>query len=91
MDDASTSLPQMKDMLLEGPDSQVSSPLKSIIKKWDETPTAIQILEALDIAVRCGAASGFVIVLMEGELRSAIVREGTTYEEVVAKATWRNE
>lgn len=80
---------EIRKYLLEAPDSQLDSRMKPYIEKWGNVPKAAQVLEVLDYIVNGSLASGFVVKLMEILLSVAIDQEGTTYEAVVAQATWR--
>ena len=80
---------ELKEALLSAPDSQMDASLFPLIEKWDEFPTAIQVLEVLDRAVFGALVSGFALEVLEILLKEAITREGTTYEKVVALAHWR--
>ncbi len=81
-----------KDVLLEAPDSQLDPEAISMIRTWDEPyPTALQVLHVLDFCVRYAWASGMVIKVLNFQLRDAISREATTYEQVVKQATWRDD
>ena len=51
----------------------------------------LEILEVLDYVIHGSLASGFVVTLLQVLLDQAIEREGTTYEAVVALASWRSE
>lgn len=75
--------------LLKAPDRQLDARMKPLIEKWDKPAKAIQILEVLDHCVNGSLASGVVVRLFEILLGGAIKREETTYEAVVAQATWR--
>jgi len=52
-------------------------------------PTALQILEVIDMCVAGGLSSGFVIRLLQMLLDAAIKSEETTYDKVVSQAVWR--
>jgi hypothetical protein len=75
--------------LLQAPATQLDDVVKPKIEKWDDPPTALQVLEVLDIVVYDALASSFVVKVLEVVLDMAIKRENTTYEAVVAQATWR--
>jgi hypothetical protein len=84
---------QMEDivaMLLKAPDDQLDHRMFPLIKKWDKTPSAIQILEVLDQCVHASLASGFTIRLLTLLYDNALTREKTTNEEVIKLATWRH-
>lgn len=80
----------LKQMMLDGPDSQVSEGLKQLIRdKWNDTPTAIQVLEALDYAIYGSDASEFVVTLWQSLLPNMLKEEGITYDQLVTQAHWR--
>ena len=54
----------LKEALLKAPDSQLDACMFPLIEKWDDNPTALQILEVLDECIYSALASGFVIVLL---------------------------
>jgi hypothetical protein len=80
----------VKKELLSAPDSQLDASVFPLIEKWNDEPTALQILEVLDHCVYGALASGFVMKLLEQMLSIAIKKENTTYEKVVENATWRS-
>ena len=65
--------------------------MKPYIEKWGTLPKTLEILEVLDYVIHGSLASGFVVTLLQVLLDQAIEREGTTYEAVVALASWRSE
>jgi len=75
--------------LLEAPGSQLDPALRKKLLAWSVPPRALEILEVLDLCVHGGLGSGFVVSLLDMMLQDAIRVEGTTYEAVVALATWR--
>ena len=79
------------DALKSAPDLQLDSRMQPYIAKWGDPPKAIQVLEVLDYCVHGALASGIVMRILEMILDDAIKAEGTTYEAVVAQATWRTE
>ena len=81
----------IKDALLKAPDSQLDAEMFSLIEKWNDEPTSLQVLEVLDRCVYAGLASSFVIVLLESILDMAMTLENTTIEEVIKLATWRED
>lgn len=80
----------LRKAFLEAPDNQMDISLRELVEKWDEPPTAIQILEVVDKAIYWGAASGFVVSALQMILDVAIKEENTTLDELVEKAVWRN-
>jgi len=82
--------PEIKQMLIAAPDGQLDECMKPLIEKWDDPPKAIQILEVVDHTIYGALASGFTLTLMQMMLKEAIDAEGTTHEELVKLATWRD-
>ena len=48
----------LKEALLKAPDSQLDACMFPLIEKWDDNPTALQILEVLDECIYSALASG---------------------------------
>ena len=71
------------------PEGQLDKQAIEMIQKWDDPATAMQILETLDMCVRYSWASTFAVTVLETYLTVVIENEGTTYQAVVAQATWR--
>lgn len=80
----------IKELLLQAPDRQLDKSIFPLIEKWDDEPTAIQILEVLDQMIYASLGSGLVFVLLQGLYKTALEREGKTHKEMEALATWRN-
>ena len=80
----------LKSLLITAPEDQLDPSLVSLVKSWDEEPTALQILELLDKAAFSAGASEFVMHVLQEFLSLALVEEDTTYEAVVAQAYWRH-
>lgn len=83
--------PELKSLLLSAPEDQLDKSAHPLIQKWpdDKLPSPLEILEVLDHVVYGGSASDFVVMVLENFLDIACKEANTTYEEVVAKATWR--
>lgn len=81
--------PELKQILLDAPDGQLDECMKPLIEKWDNPPKAIQLLEVVDHIIHAALASGFILSLLQMMLHEAIAAEGTTHEELVKLATWR--
>lgn len=79
----------LKEILLQALESQLDPSVQNLIQSWDDTPKAIQVLEALDQCVRYSSGSGFVVIFLHYILEDSIKQENTTYEEIVKLATWR--
>ena len=80
-----------KEIWLQAPEEQLDNSIKNIIRdKWDDDPTAIQILEAVDHCVYWGA-SLFVVTALNAYMQAALKREGKTFEELITEATWRDD
>lgn len=80
----------VKILLEDVPDRELDPKVKETIRKWNNPPTALQILEVLDMCVHGSLTNALVIKVLETLLEKTIEKEKTSYEEVVSKATWRN-
>lgn len=87
---ANENLFELRKLFLDAPESQIDPSLVELIKKWDDHPTALQILEVLDKAIFWGAASGFVVSSLRIMLGAAMTEEDVTLEQLAEKAVWRN-
>jgi hypothetical protein len=79
----------IKQNLLTAPESQLDASMKPLIEKWDDKPTALQILEVLDHCIYAALASGFVIKMLQTLLDIAMTNEQVKLEDLVPLATWR--
>lgn len=82
---------ELKDILLSLSNQSLDASMRPLIEKWDSTPTAIQILSVLDPCVHGALASEFIILTLQILYDEALIREGTTHEQVLVDATWRND
>lgn len=80
---------QLKELMLAAPDNQLDSQLQPLVHKWNEVPTAIQILEVVDQCIHADLSSGLVLLALQIGYKEALALEGTTNEEVAKLATWR--
>lgn len=80
----------LKSMFIVAPDNQLDASMQPLIAKWDDEPTAIQILEVLDQCIYAGLASGFTISILQTMLAHAQQRENLTLDDLVPLATWRD-
>lgn len=80
---------ELKQLLLQAPDSELDSCMFPLIEKWNDTPTAIQVMEVLDHCVHSALASGFVIALLETMVETALKEENLTRDQLIEKAIWR--
>jgi hypothetical protein len=80
---------EMVKHLLDAPDTQLDAAMKPLIEKWADPATPLQILEVLDHCIHGSLASGFVVTLLQIMYDTACKREGTTHEEVLKGAAWR--
>lgn len=75
--------------LLIAPNDQLDTTMLPLIRKWNSTPTALQVLEVLDQCIMASLASGIVIRLLTLLFNEAVENENTTEEAVFEKAEWR--
>lgn len=80
---------ELADTLTSFSDRELDARMFPLIRKWDEEPTALQILEVLDACIYGALASGFVVASLQLLYDAACKREGRTHEQVIADATWR--
>ena len=81
----------LKNLLLQATDSQLDASLFPLIEKWDDEPTPLQLLEVIDKCIYGSLASGFVVGLLQACYELACADRGTTHDEVVKQATWRED
>lgn len=79
----------IKQYLLVAPDSELDASAKLTIEKWDDEPTALQVLETLDDIVKYSSGSPYAIKALEVLLNIALMRENITYDKLVQQAHWR--
>lgn len=79
----------LKQMLLTAPDGQLDASMFPLIEKWDESPTALQLLEVIDNCIYAGLASGFVVSMLQSLYEIARDNEGKTREQIEELAVWR--
>ncbi len=82
---------EFKQLMLAAPDTQIDACMKPLIEKWDDEPTAYQILEVLDHCIHAALSTGFVVTVLQISFDQALKREGKTHEEAYAYAEkhWR--
>jgi hypothetical protein len=80
-----------KKILLSAPEHLLDASMKTLVEKWSETPTPIEILEVLDHCVHGALAAGMVVTMLQIMYKEACDGANTTHEEVVKNAVWRNE
>lgn len=81
-----------KDIWLTAPSSQVDQQvIKLIQERWNDIPTALQILEVQDKCIYFGWSSDFVVKALQVTLEVALKSENTTLEDILPQATWRKE
>lgn len=79
-----------KDLLLIAPAGALDHVVIELIKKWDDEPTALQLLETLDNMICFGSASEFAVRLVTAKMYSTLIIENQTYDQLVEQAIWRN-
>lgn len=79
----------LKELLIKSPDSQLDSSMKTIIQKWSDTPSSLEILEVLDKTIYSSLGSGFVVQTLEMMLNQTLQLENKTLEEISKLAEWR--
>lgn len=71
-------------------DHEIDPKLRGIVSSWGDAPSALEILHVVDDAIFGALASGFVISVLQFQYDIALEREGTTHEEMVKLAVWRD-
>jgi hypothetical protein len=84
-------LSDLKVLLLQAPNEHLDHSMFPLIEKWDDEPKAIQILEVLDKCIYYALASGFTVSTLQIMLVSAVTNEGTSLEQLLPLATWRQD
>jgi hypothetical protein len=84
-------LEELKDCLLSIPDADLDNFAKDFIRKWNITPTAIQLLEVLDNIVRYSLSCDLVVQFLDMQLKTVMLNENITMEELEVHAIWRNQ
>ncbi|HEY3526080.1 MAG TPA: hypothetical protein VGK47_07780 [Nitrososphaeraceae archaeon] len=80
-----------KKILLSAPEHLLDDSMKTLVEKWSETPTPIEILEVLDHCIHGALAAGMVVTMLQMMYKESCDKANTTHEEVVKNASWRNE
>lgn len=78
----------IREMFVTAPESQIDKPLREMIVKWSNEPTAIEILEVLDHAICFSLASDFVVSMLQMVYESK-PKEEKKLAEIYAKEHWR--
>lgn len=84
------SINSMIDALLKMSDRAFDDSMKVLVRKWDSPPTSVQLLEVIDKCVYSSLTSSAVLYALQVLYDDTVKREGTTHDEVVKKATWRD-
>lgn len=85
------SRPSLKELMLAAPEGQLDAKMQPLVEKWDDEPTAIQVLEVLDWCIHCALGSDFVVSMLETFYELALKNEGKTREDMIPLATWREQ
>ncbi len=79
----------IKALLQEAPDHLLDRTMQPLIAKWSNPPKAIEILEVLDHCVHGALAASLIIQCLQANYHAALQQEGTTHEETIKQAHWR--
>ncbi len=82
---------EIKNVLLRAPSNELDPVVHSLIEKWDEQPTSLQVLEVLDKVIHGSLASSFTVMVLQTLYGKALANENTTHDEVVKLAVWRDQ
>ena len=80
---------ELTTLLLQSSDNQLDAKMFPYIQKWSNPPTALQILEVLDVCIFGALASGFIVKLLQVLYDQRCQEENVTHEELAKLATWR--
>jgi len=82
-----------KELMLLAPETQIDACMKPLIEKWDDEPTAYQILEVLDHCIYAALSTGFVVTVLQISFDKALETEGKTHQEAYeyAEQHWRKD
>lgn len=81
---------RVADIFCSMSDREIDPAMHPLLKKWDEPPTAVQVLEVLDECIHGALASGFVVKALQVIYEMACQRENKSHEDIVKLATWRD-
>jgi len=79
------------DYLKSAPHEQLNASMKLLIDRWSDPLKALEILKVLDCCVHGSLCSPFVVTLLQVLYDATCVAEGTTHQDVMCQATWRND
>jgi len=81
-----------KELMLIAPEGHLDTWVKEkYIKHWSDSPTALQILETLDVCIWGSLASGLIINILTHHYYQALAAENKTHKELIPLAVWREE
>ena len=80
---------EIKEILLEAPDSQLDAAMVRLVRQWSDIPRPLEVLEVLDKSIHGALASDVVIRLLQLLYAKQCSLEGVTHESLVPLATWR--
>jgi hypothetical protein len=62
---------------------------KDTVRKWSPEPTALEVLETLDMCIHGSLCSSFEIKVLTMLYDQLLKAEGKTHEQVATDASWR--
>lgn len=79
-----------KSLMLEAPFGHMDQPLRELIEtKWDDDPSALQLLEALDHIAFCASATPFVQGAIKVLMEIKLEQDKVSYADLIKQAGWR--
>jgi hypothetical protein len=79
----------LKTLLLQAPTDHLDPSLRPMIEALSDPALAIELLHVLDAVVHESLGSTLIAQTLQTLYEAALVREGTTHEEVITGAYWR--
>jgi hypothetical protein len=75
--------------LLKLSDDSLDASMREKIARWTVPPSPIEVLEVLDHCINGALGSGFVVTLLQLGYDDACRAAGTSHDQVVRDAKWR--
>lgn len=76
-------------MILKMSDDQIDSSAKKMLRDLPEEPSALQLLQVVDMCIYGALASKFVLKVLQFAYDDQLKVENKTHEEIVKDAAWR--
>ena len=80
---------QVRTMCLNLSERAFDPVAKDTVRKWSPEPTALEVLETLDLCINGSLCSSFEVTVLTTLYDLTREAEGKTHEQVAAVAPWR--